>query len=1040
MEDKKILSEWLIVIDKRIHSAQYISLFVDRVFTESSFLFVASLQHFASAFISSHNSSNCASLANASCCSFAWESMTIPEASFTRAWYQSIPSGYLHDSHGDTDWLWKSKSKCQDTPCIFPLRVPNPEAPWTTARCNRLIRPLNSKIAVLRKLKKSGSNEFKVSQPDSARIASARTTKRPKRAWSNGIAEKSCRTVAFLRSSTPLESIATSIVSSLDDQQPSTTDEETDPWLDVLGEERARKRSKSTYSTKRSFQGSRDITHRSHVHDQAQEPDQRHLREDAFALSRQGVPSRPLLDQQGKVVNLQANAIIEKVNPDAILRGDFRSCTRTLLQEFRELTKELLPTHWRLAEGLYEHLDSLLRATSLDSTPKNGPRSLFATCLKQTTNFINEEQLRMSEEDPDDKSDAATIVFGELEALSTSSKEGWKPLKEVVRAHGIRLLADAVEESLISLPLARGLVILCLHRHATDEAQVIVKSMIRVMRPLSKPVSIKNKIFAFGHSIALHTMALLHGSAASDGLAFTYQQLAMLFRSGILPIEWVACRDGVTLWNEVIISITQGAADAAEAANLLQAVVSLMYGDFGELNEDIEQLRIGEDPSMQRRKEEAPRSSSSSEMLSSSNGRDASSDEVEPFELRSRACRTVTNMLTVLSSIEILQKPQRSVIQNIGIEAQKAQEFGVRNLTRTGTPTLDWIQMGLTILAFNLVQAQIGQGFQDLPKGDFIRFDACYVVHSGFFTSAGSLICNVARCCAKAVAQDPFYHLQSLLKGLDGMSLSLDRASRRVYDGISLAAAFEFAEDSGQPGHLEWASVLERKVDGGILGQPLRTPHKTRSNDPKSSKDGYRWEEGICEWVAKTPASNLKALKQDGVEDGDGNYYGSNTGDPVDSLPLKKRVDLPEMSPCLKKRERGRQEQSRAPRKSRRAETTALTGYQDTESESPKDEVSRWNSESSDIEDLYSAEADELSASPGPSSSKSSQQPANTPLEPESNDLTRANRLPKHSDGHLRRKRARTAGQLSRVTIRARNDPVQPVPQTEESEDELSVA
>lgn len=962
------------------------------------------------------------------------------EAYSAHAAYDTIPSGYLPESHGDTDWLWKVKPKCQDTPCIAALLVANPEASWTTTRCNRLIRPLNSKIAALRKLKRIGSNELKVSQLDSAGISSARTIKRPKRAWSNEIAEESCSTITFLRSSNPFESIATSRASSIDDQEPSTTDEEIDPWSDVLGEERARKRLKSTYSTKRSFQSSRDITHRSYVHDQAQEPDQKHLREDALALSRQGVPSRPLLDEQGKVVNLQANAIIEMVDPDSILPGDFRSCTRMLLREFRELTKELLPTHWQLLDGVYEHLDSLLRATSLDPTIKNGPRSLFATCLKQITSYINEEQLRMSEEDPHDKPDAAITVFGELEALNTSSKGGWKPLKEVVRAHGIRLLADAVEESLISLPLARGLVILCLHRHAADEAQVIVKSMIRMMRPLSKPTSIKSKIFAFGHSIALHTMALLHRSAASDGLAFTYQQLAMLFRSGILPIEWVACRDGVTLWNGVIISITQGADDAAEAANLLRAVVSLMYGDFGGPNEDIEKLRIGEDPSMQRRKEEAPRSSSGSEMLSSSNGRDASSDEVEPFELRSRACRTVTNMLTVLSSIEILQKPQWSVIHSIGIEAQKAQEFGVRNLTRTGTPTLDWIQIGLTILAFNLVQTQIGRGFQDFPSGNFIRFDAHYVVHSAFFTSAGSLICNVARCCGKAVAQDPFYHLQSLLKGLDRISLSLDRASRGVYDGISLAAAFEFAEDTGQPRHLEWASVLERKVDGGILGQPLRTPHKTRSNDLKSRRDGYRWEEGICEWVAKTPASNLKAIKQDGVEDGDEDYYGSNTGDPVDSLPLKEPVDLPKTSPCLRKRKSGRPEQSRAPRKSRRTEMTALTGDWNTESESPEIEVPCWNRESSDIEDLYSAEADELSASPGPSSSKSSQQPANTPLEPESNDLTRANRLPKQSEGHLREKRAGMAGRLSRATIRTRNDHVQFVPQVEESEDELGVA
>jgi len=923
-----------------------------------------------------------------------------------------------------------ARAGCQTLP-----RVPNPEKPWTTARCNRLIRHLNSNIVSLRKLKEIGSSELKVSQPDSVGIPSTRTATRPKRVWSKEIAEDSRRIVASLNSGTPLPgaSMAKTIVSELDAPEPSSTDEETDPWSDVLGEERARKRLQTTYSSRKT------ITYTAYVRYRTQVPNQRHPHEDTLALSGQGVPRKPLLDEQRRIVNYKANPIVEIFNPDSILPGHFRSRMKSLSREFGELAKRLLPINWRLFEGIHEHLDALLRATSLDPALKNGPSSLFATCLKQITKYIKEEELRISEEDPDHKSDAATTVFGELEALSTSSRPGWEPLKDVVRAHGIRLLTDAVEESLISLPLARGLVILCLHRQAYDEAQVIVKSMLRMMKPLSKPNSINNKIFAFGHSIALHTMALLHGSAGSDSLGFTYQQLAMLFRSGILPIEWVACRDLVDLWNGVVISITQEAADAAEATNLLQTIVSLMYGDFGEPSEEIELLRIGEDRPMQKRSEEAVGSSSSSEILLNSSGRKASVDELEASEIHSRAARTITNILTVFSAIEILQKPQWSIIRNVGIEAQKAQEFAVRNLTRMGTPTLDWIQMGLTILAFNLVQAQIGKGFQGFPEGNCIHLDAHYAVHTEFFTSAGLLVCNVARCCGKAVAQGPFSYLQTLLKGLDSMSSSLDKAIRKVYDGISVAAAFEFAEWTGQPKHLEWASALERTVDSGIPGQPLRTPHKTPSNHPRSKRDGYRWEDGICEWVAMTPPGTLKALKQDGVEDAEEDGHASITGDPAHSSPSKKPVDPPEMSPCVKKRKRTSQKPSQASQKSRRAEITALVDDRSTEAESSKDEGSNWNIGSSDNEDLYSAETDELSASPGLSLAKSSQQSTGTPLKPGSTDTTRATRLPKQSGGRQQAKRARTTGQFSRVTTHVTNDLDQPACQVEESEDELSV-
>jgi len=302
------------------------------------------------------------------------------------------------------------------------------------------------------------------------------------------------------------------------------------------------------------------------------------------------------------------------------------------------------------------------------------------------------------------------------------------------------------------------------------------------------------------------------------------------------------------------------------------------------------------------------------------------------------------------------------------------------------------------------------------------------------------LVCNVARCCGKAVAQDPFYHLQKLLRGIDGISLALDSAVRKVYHGICLAAAFEFAEGTGQPRHLEWASALERKLDGGIPGQPLRTPRKTPSNDLKSKRDGYRWEDGICEWVARTPAGSLKALEEDGGEDGEQDGYDSHTGDPVHSAPSEECGDPPDMSPCLKKRKRGSQEQSRTSQESRRAEITAFAGDWSTAGGSSKDGVSPWNRGSSDIEDLYSAEADELSVSPGHSSSKSSQPSAGTPLEPGSTDSSRASGLPKHSGRRLQGKRVRTTGQLSRATSHATNDLVQPIRQAEESEDELSVA
>ena len=927
------------------------------------------------------------------------------------------------------DWLKgpgsSFKSSCQIQPCGFKATAPNPQAPWTTARCNRLIRPLASKIVGLRRIKQLGSRELKISQPDSVGIIVTGDTRAHKFVHSRQGNEESRNDAA----------------------ESSPTDSDRDPWSDVLGEERARKRLKRTYLARGNTQASTQTTNPSNSqtaksYDQTPQATCGESQEDALALNRYGLPDPLLLDQQGKLVNLLVNANIDKINPDSILPGDFRSCSRHIFRAFRELAKSLLPVNWKLVEGIYENLDALLRATSTDPASKQGPRSLFATCLKQIPDYVTKEQLRITEEDPDDDSDMATIVYDELEALGTSSKDGWRPLKDVVRAHGIRLLAGAIEESLISLPIARGLVILCLHREACDEAQVIIESMLHMMKPLSKPNTTSNKIFAFGQSIALHTMGLLHGANGSDNLAFTYQQLAAMFNRGVLPIEWIACRDLVGLWNRVVISVTQGADDAPQAASLLRVVVSLMYGEAREVDEETELLRIrGTKPAKHGRHNDTTQSTSSSQGTAKSSTKDAPSDSFEASELRTRAAKTITNILTVLSSIAILQKPKWTILQDIGIEAQKAQEFAVRTLAQVSILKLDRNQSGLSLLALNLVEAHGCQNLRDFSEGVSIRLDAQYPTNGEFCAIAGSFVCNVSRCCGKAMAQDPFIYLRNLLEGLGRISQSQSGASQKVYEGISLTAAFEFAEETSQTKHLQWALELERKATGGFTGQTLRTPGKTLSNGHRSNRSGYRWEEGICEWVAKTPAGTLKGLKQDDLKDVDAGNSANNDHISAHTSLSQEPDGPPDMSPCLKKRKRGSKGLQEASGDDCRAPTMVGTREQSTDDESLVEGATRWNHASSDIEDLYNEEADELAVSPRPSSSKSSQKVDFTLLRPEPTGSTNAYQRPKYFDGSPQPKRVGPAGQSTLIAgVRnVTNGLVQAKSKGEESEDELSL-
>lgn len=108
------------------------------------------------------------------------------------------------------------------------------------------------------------------------------------------------------------------------------------------------------------------------------------------------------------------------INPDGSFPANVRTCGKRNAENFRELARQLVPTDWRLVDGLYENLDALLRATTPD-TVSSGPRSLLATALRQIPIHIADEQLRIHEQDPDDDSEIATMVSNTARPLERSA-------------------------------------------------------------------------------------------------------------------------------------------------------------------------------------------------------------------------------------------------------------------------------------------------------------------------------------------------------------------------------------------------------------------------------------------------------------------------------------------------------------------------------------------------------------------------------------------------------------------------------------------
>ena len=793
-------------------------------------------------------------------------------------------------AEGGNEWIesqYVGSGSCSRKRCCLRAPKVNLEAPWTTARAKRLLRPLTSRIAELRKSKQLGHQELNPSNVASENL------------FQNGTA----RGDRLLGSGSG---------SSIHD-------------ISSHGEEVPRRRLMRTYSTR--IGGRRPRVHSDNAGQSNLNRDGRHiLTEDRKIIEAQSVKKPWLLDTQEKLVHLlvNSNAIVQEVTINQSGTFDTPTYSREC---YKQLVLEVVPSHRQMVSGLYEAMDALLKATPPDTDSRDGPRSLFETSLRQLPKFIAKEQLQADHDYPDDDYDMSSIIYNQLENLRISAKCGWRPMRHVVRAHGIQHISSAVKEGIIPIRIARALVVLLLQRKSYSEAQIITESMLDIMEPELAPETSDTLLFDDKAPIALLTLNLVATTSQSNG--FKYAQLARLFDKGTLPIDWIACPEMKGCWSSVILSVTQGESDCPQAALLLKTVLALASSTPSQQDQEIHRSRVQHSKIQSEKRAFIEKMESGIECLSVKTKRQ---------KLVRSAEKTISNILTVLSSASILRKPDNTILEEIGVKALKAVELKHHPLE-------------LALIAAALPRAYAiaknPDALHDFPSTLESQFssDLTFLVDDVLQAKAGAFICNVARCCGKAMSQSPFGFLQVLVQGLNSLHTQGSGSSpTRFWHVVARGAAFEYAESTGERKHLKWAAELDRQMKQLFQQHPamLQTPAIYRMSDKTGSGwEGYRWEEGISEWVARTPASTLQGLQRDTREALGSVGIADEISIPVEGCSQAPKLDnVPNGSPCILKRKRSSCDKMDC------SDTVA------------------------DSEDLYS-DADELCASPGRSCSSS---------------------------------------------------------------------
>ncbi|KAL6713392.1 hypothetical protein ACLMJK_008857 [Lecanora helva] len=734
-------------------------------------------------------------------------------------------------------------------PLIWNETVPSDadKLSWTSARCNRLLRPLSSKIALLRK-EKGLENQLseRTLHTSNASIAGSNSSERNR--------------YDFEKFASQSRSI------SIKDE-----DREWEP------SPRPRKKVKRTYSSKTKV----------------------FLKEStdkAVGTSFQPCP-------QNAVIDLPQH-LLHGARPDnqALLDDD---ADQKLPQSQRSslpvqgLPKDSVQSNWKLVDGVCKAFVALLRSTLAPKRclPPSGCRSLFSTCIRQVPQYIAEEEAIAKIDDPDNDDDVSTRIYNDLEEYGSTPNSGWEPLRLLVRAHGVRLIIDAIRESVLSLSVAKHLYYLCLDVSADKEADDILESLIGLAK-LTQDLS-PNSVSPAPYDAHLALHSLSSQSCNSWRKRFLYRHSAAMLESGILAPEWISRTLTIGTWNSVIQSIIKGDGDAQSANLLLHTAVSVSLKSVGATpRQDVHELRLRIHRATHR------------PMLRSSNA-DTNSASIDNVQPKSRTTKsslrrgsengpvtTLSSLLTVftvIARLETLSSATYSdglssravpVLHELSVRASQIIELSsqpddIETLEKPGPDALS-----LPLLAAGVVELSSLELDQEIchPRLPSLEILARISLTTEVFRGGASFLCAVARCCGKSISEDPFDIMKTLVRDLIMASKSdaVRRPIREFCKDLALTAAFTYSEDTSRPIHLDWALHVESSLTSkGSGSTPRAATIKTPVRTSLSDREGFRWEEGICEWIVKTPALSLRKSTEINSRAADSEKISSNACDSI---------------------------------------------------------------------------------------------------------------------------------------------------------------
>ncbi|KAF4456922.1 hypothetical protein F53441_1046 [Fusarium austroafricanum] len=501
---------------------------------------------------------------------------------------------------------------------------------------------------------------------------------------------------------------------------------------------------------------------------------------------------------------------------------------RLLLAELQSLRRIVSDSQYRIYEAIFGWLNGLLSSTeSLSQTAH--PKSLLGMCLRRVPDAISviEEWDRQTAAKEGktfkwQSSKVSAELYEQLEGFGTTSL-GWKSLKLVVRAHGLCLLATAVSEGLFEPLFVRLLAGLCFSLDCKAEAARLVSSL---RLPLAAPRGTSSSLL---ESTAVQPLEVIVKSLQGRGIIGpSWSCLSNLIDTKTLSLAWLTSRRFQSVWMRGIEILLHSRTLVPSVINFMCTALNLLLLDNGKTKET------------QQPAEDQTLVSILAAITAAVWTLGAEMDDKEPWKI----C-AIRRLLFTLELCVTQQQTRRGAFRSNGFLTLVLARF----------------------LATSVIDNKVGSlSARNLAIYECVKL---FTVRNGSptqtqYRQALLLVCSVAqyrgRACGLA-CHDILSEIRTLCNELG--------LPDWFQDGLMSDGAFVLAQKTKDLRDVAFAERFPTSGKGTL--------------ETSTMFSGWRWEEGIGEWVLSSPGHERRSeLRQQG-QNQDGTSYQTGTDHQPDS-------------------------------------------------------------------------------------------------------------------------------------------------------------